>query len=651
MNKTGKILLNLSAVAIIASIGAQFYTNYKIDQTLKQFPYHFNHEFTIQVEERNSDFFTRDLVFSLQRDEEKSDFIHTELTILPFAIQAKSYLTADIIKALNKNLNITIDKHNINSQFSIFSNQLQSIVNTEFRDITNTSQTQETEINYITENKNVTINTQLSGWNNEQITLKGIKGEYVLNPAGNSAYDLTQAYLEIKHTDINLLDGENTHIELQDGKYQLNKSNNKESYDLNLAAHYKNIIAYNKKTKNSEKQFQLNELKISSQQKSVISNINFLQQIKNLDSENIDIQNLANLILDFLFNNDEYSSKIEINSANFSFNDSISKINQAKFEFNTQNKEKRNNTQKINLNLGEISIQSNNEYPIELNLKNGMFSSKMSNINLTKELIFLKKYIPQNIKLSFAEKDNKDFIKDLNTLTEEYQTKTESAVKIDEVSIKNVFSLKDFNYTYRDDIKENLFNIENNIKVGNLNLKNDNMQFNNLNVTLPMELAPKNEYIKMSYCSQHIYPYFCMTNLTPETYYNKHYDLLNVIATNIKNAILETNIDTIPQSKNSQKITINLDLSVPKGDGFNVFDKLLSTESNIKISIPTALFKELTENQENHIAKIKKETPAWQTIYQFTSENSLIDNENYIMNFDFKDGLIRLNGKEFKIYY
>lgn len=639
MNKKGKILLNLSTLAMVISIGAQFYTNYKIDQTLKQFPYHFNHQFTIQVEERNSDFFTRDLVFSLQQGNEKSDFIHTELTALPFAIQAKSYLTADIIKTLNQKLNITIDKHHISSQFAVFTNQLQSVVNTEFRDITNTSQTQETEISYSTSSKKITMNTQLSGWNNEQISLKGITGEYILNPIGNSEYDLAKADLNIKHTNINLLDGEDTHIELKEGKYQLNKSNNINNYDLILSTAYEDITAHNKKTKDTEEQFQLNKFSLSLQQKSIPSNINFLQKFQQLDPNNINIKASTDLLLDFLFNNDEFGSTIEFNSANLSNGDTISKINNAKIEFNIQNKEKTNINPNFSIKLAQFNIKEKNENPIEFILKNASFNLKMNNINLEKELDFFRKYIPQSLSQSPSEKDNLDFIKDIKTLAEQHQTKTESTMSIGEAYLKNSFSLKDLNYNYQDLIEGNVFNIKNHITLGNLNLDKENMQFNDLSLTLPIEIVPKDEYIKASLCSQHLYSYFCINNLSPESYYKQNYDM---IYTNIKNATLETYLDTLPKSKNAQKITAILDLNIPKGK--DIFDKLSSTEMNAQISIPTALFDEITENQDNQFAKIKQEKSSWQQLYQLTSEYRLIEKENYILNLSFEDGLLLLNG-------
>ena len=56
MSKKARITFNISAIALLIAIGAQSYTNYQIDQTLKQFPYHFRDQFTLQVDETNSDF-------------------------------------------------------------------------------------------------------------------------------------------------------------------------------------------------------------------------------------------------------------------------------------------------------------------------------------------------------------------------------------------------------------------------------------------------------------------------------------------------------------------------------------------------------------------------------------------------------------------
>ena len=66
--------------------------------------------------------------------------ISTKLTALPFFITAESQLSDQLVRQLNKTLNITIDKNTINSKFFAGRDYLQSDILTEFRDFANKSQ-------------------------------------------------------------------------------------------------------------------------------------------------------------------------------------------------------------------------------------------------------------------------------------------------------------------------------------------------------------------------------------------------------------------------------------------------------------------------------------------------------------------------------
>lgn len=647
MSKKGKFLLNLSAIAVVVAIGAQFYTNYKIDQTLKQFPYHFNHQFSIQVEERNSDFFTRDLVFSVQQGEENAAFIHTELTALPFAIQAQSYLTADIIKILNQKLNITIDKHHISSRFAVFTNELQSVVNTEFRDMTNTSQTQEAEVTYSTQNKTIRLNTELSGWNSEQINLQGLSGEYVLNPIANSEYALNKADLAVKNIKINLLDGEESHIELHKGKYELRKTFNQQHYDLSTSAFQDSIIAYNKNTKETDKQVSLKGFSLSTEQKNIPADVHFYQQMENLDLDNLTTDNIINLVTDFLFNNDQFKFKLNLNSLNAGISEKYIQLNQAQFEFDGQHKTKNNALQNYRVSVGGLQIKSETNDVIDFQLKNASSHLTMSHIDLESELAFLKKYAPQQFSLAFAQKDNAAFMKDLEQLAENYQIINQSAVKIGEVSAKDLFSLKDLSVQYQDKLENNQIWGDVQLNFNKLVLNKENMQFNDTKLVLPMNMSPKNELAKHQFCTQGIHTISCLNQLSEQTYNELSTNLLLKMGMNVKNATFETWLDTATVGNNKQKLIADLSFSLPEsGNSDNIFAKFFQAEVKTKLTVPTALFKELNEHQENDVAKIKKETTAWQDFYQFISQNAVMNNENYHLEFSLEEGNPKLNGVE-----
>ena len=110
MSKKKTITLTISAIAVALGIGAQFYTNHKIDQVLKNFPYSLDNQATLNVTQTAKNFFIRELIFSVKNSESKNtSVISTKLTALPFFITAESQLSDQLVRQLNKTLNISID--------------------------------------------------------------------------------------------------------------------------------------------------------------------------------------------------------------------------------------------------------------------------------------------------------------------------------------------------------------------------------------------------------------------------------------------------------------------------------------------------------------------------------------------------------------
>ena len=166
MSKKRKITLTLAAIIVAIGGGAQFYTNQQVDKVLQKFPYSLDNQLSLKVTETAKNFFSRDLIFSLENyDGKHTDVISTKLTALPFFITAESKLSDQLVRQLNKDLNITIDKNTINSKFSPVGDYLQSDVLTEFRDFTNKSQNLTLTLNFNAEIKDVNIKTNLSGFN------------------------------------------------------------------------------------------------------------------------------------------------------------------------------------------------------------------------------------------------------------------------------------------------------------------------------------------------------------------------------------------------------------------------------------------------------------------------------------------------------
>lgn len=406
MNKKAKITLNLSAIALALAIGAQFYTNYKIDRTLQQFPYHFKEHFTIQVDEKNSDFFTRDLTFSIihKDNTEPTEFIQTKLIALPFAITAQSHIPTTLVKKINKALNITIDKNTISSQFSVVGDYLQSDILTEFRDGTNTPQMIETELTYSSKNGVIHAKSDLSGLNYDANSkIKGVSGRFLLQPVSESHYDMTEADIHIDNANLLLLDGEDSRFELANTTYSLNKNITHHGYDLTTKLNNQLLKFSDKNTKTDEHKLALEGLEISSKQLSVPNHITFYDQLRDINIENLNLKQLIGHITGTLFNNDLF--EINISAKKFSVPHQI-EVKNTVANMALHNMKKEDARQSINFNSDEINIHQNNTekfiQPVPsdatkttntLKIKGIKWNYESQHINLSEHLNLLHKYM------------------------------------------------------------------------------------------------------------------------------------------------------------------------------------------------------------------------------------------------------------------
>ena len=194
MTKRKKITLTLAALIAFVGMGAQFYTNYKVDQLLQNFPYSLDNQAILNVTESNKNFLSRELTFSVQdSDGAASDIISAKLTALPFFITAESKLSDQFVRRFNKSLNIALDKNTINSKFSPVGDYLQSDISMEFRDFANKPQQMTMSLNFLNDNE-IELKTRLSGFNyDKESRVEKIEGRIRLMPVSSRQYDLVDA--------------------------------------------------------------------------------------------------------------------------------------------------------------------------------------------------------------------------------------------------------------------------------------------------------------------------------------------------------------------------------------------------------------------------------------------------------------------------
>jgi hypothetical protein len=656
MSKKARITFNISAIALLIAIGAQSYTNYQIDQTLKQFPYHFRDQFTLQVDETNSDFFTRDLTFSIKhRDNgEKTEFIHTKLTTLPFFINAESNIPHALIKKLNNTLKVTIDKNIITSQFSVFGENLQSDIITQLRDSTNTQQTLETDLMYSPKSGVIDIRTKLSGLNYDANTkIKNLTAETLLNPVGESHYDITKANINIANTDISFLNGDNTRIELENSQFSLNKKIEPTGYDLITS--FKNKVAKlsNKSIKSETEKTIIEGLELHSKLLGVPSHVTFYDQLDELHIENININQLVKKILSTLFDNDLFETSIAIKKISDTKEEKNRfTLKDATFSYFSNNKKKEESEQNITMKINEIGMMLEANL---LNIKGLNWSYSNSNFNLLEHFDFVYKYLPENInEMSYFknEKDHPDFLKDLQKLTSNYKTQTKLKFDLKNISLAKYFSLENLSFNLNKEPAESDFNLKSQINFDKLILEKEKVQFTQFNWALPFKISPAEAFYPLYLCSN-TYKVLCFNNLSLKTYEKLQHDAFAKIKAQINDSVFNTKIDPIPASK-PQQVTAGLKFNwlPPQKKEEPILETLQNAELDFKLTLPTALISDMSESDLSEAAKAKNSSAFWLGLKEFLDPNlnplmelAPATNGQYEFNFVQKEGKLSLNGK------
>ncbi|MFY1027204.1 hypothetical protein ACE4RU_05605 [Actinobacillus seminis] len=652
MSKKTKITFTLSAIALALTVGAQFYTNYKIDRELQKFPYTLRDQLTLNVTQIKSNFFSRELMFSISDTaSHKTNIIHTNLTALPFAITAESELPAELIKDLNKKWQVTIDKSVINSKFSVIGDYLQSDIVTQFRDLTNKPQELEVNLNFASKTKFMEIKSRLSGfYYDTNSNIKDLNANLTLIPIRQNQYDLSDLEVKLSNADIYLLNGDNTHIELDKTNYQLNKSFYTDTYDLNTKLDTEKLLISNKN--NPQDKIQLNGLRLTLAQIGVPNHLLFGNILDTVNKDKIDYQKTLQLLLDLFYN----SKKLQ-------------------FDIATQTATLPNGQAKLNLNNVSLATKANFENPQNAEIENNVtadsitqqyakkedtisisgleFSSKLMQIDISKHSELLKYKLNSMLNVFQEKKSHTQLAELLKNISQNFQEKTQWQLKINSFVYPHVFNIEGFDLNYIEEPtneQEYLVNIS-----GNLDKLIDEYQayqLNNIKAELPFKLTQANYLIPIYICES--YSLNCSTNLSNEDYNKLLLDIFKNVALKTENITFHFNIDTYPNTR-GEDVSINGNLTLPaldsarsqsihnESDALN--EKINAMTAMLNVTFPATLV-ELND---------KKSSPFWQEFVLNIKPNEIngVDNPFFLLeggNYSFKyeqqpEQQISINGK------
>ncbi len=657
MNKKAKVTLTLSAIAVALGIGAQFYTNYKIDQVLQNFPYSLRDQLTLNVTQQNANFFSRELTFSItDANAQQTDIINTKLTALPFAVTAESELPQNLVRELNKKLKITIDKNMISSKFSVIGDYLQSSISTQFRDLANTSQTLEVDLNFASKTKFMEIQSRLTGFNYDANSkISGLKTNLTLIPVGRSQYDLADLDLSLNNADIYLLDGDNTHIQLNKLNYSINKSVSANTYDLSTNINGEKVYLSDKNRK--EDKIEISGLQISTAQNGIPNELVFANILNMSDKNSIDYSKAINLLLDLLFNNRQSEANISIAALNVpQQQQTVLALKNANLVFKGNYQDKHNAEFNLTFRLDELT--ANPQTKQALSISGIELENKVSQSDLAARLTWLKgaftlfNRTPDNNENKAPAKDNPEFLTALTDFAHNFNETTALKLRVNRLSWQENTQVNGLNLNYTETpADESGYAIKLDGTLEKYRNEQDGLQLSNVSLNLPAKVGDFQRLLPYYICSQHLIDAYCAANLTEKTLSKQLADVINIGFS--MTGDIGANLDSVPASE-SADISASLQVNIPSSTNDKsenhatlMGERLEQADMVITLNVPTSLL-----NDENPVkAKLKSESRFWRGLNTIIKPDNQLspyfvqENDNYVYRFEKNSNGEFVNGK------
>ena len=656
MTKRKKITLTLAALITFVGMGAQFYTNYKVDQLLQNFPYSLDNQAILNVTESNKNFLSRELTFSVQdSDGAASDIISAKLTALPFFITAESKLSDQFVRRLNKSLNIALDKNTINSKFSPVGDYLQSDISMEFRDFANKPQQMTMSLNFLNDNE-IELKTRLSGFNyDKESRVEKIEGRIRLMPVSSRQYDLVDAEFMAENAELVLLNGENTRLQLKNATYifsRKNDENNQAKRNLNTKFSSDILRISNKNRITEESQTTFGGLNLTVNQYGVASSINFYDEFKKLELKNQNLKAGINWLVILLTQNDSFDSKLSVLSVN-------APKNQQPY-FNLQNGEvivKLDNRDLTNANLDfSLKVESVKQMQEGEGLKwkasGGYFSGKLNAYNLSNELALIPFFLDSLSVETPPTKDNKELLKLKEKWAREFHGSAEFSAALQAFNDANaVLDLEDVQFHLQSEaLQDEQYNGNIRVNAKRLALPSEGMQFEEAAVSLPVRLPHYKTYLQGAFC-RNLFKSLCEVYLTQETRNQCDEKQLKAPDLSVDGATLTALLNTYPETK-AYPIKLNAD---------GVLNKALEEKqeagihnflfNHIEGSLNLAVNKALIDDADEKTDTIKAQSPFWQLFRESVkpqgelSQAFVVDNDNYVLKLEKNENGYFINGK------
>ena len=650
MSKKRKVTLTLAAILVALGGGAQFYTNQQVDQVLQKFPYSLDNQLSLNVTESAKNFFSRELTFSLENnDGQKTNIISTKLTALPFFITAESQLSEQLVRQLNKNLNITLDKNTINSKFSPVGDYLQSNILTDFRDFTNKAQTLSVTLDFNAGTKNVALNANLSGFNYDKNSkLEQISAQIKFVPVGENQYDISTLELNAKNAEWDLLNGENTKIQLKNARYQfgVKKSADTDLRDLSTQLSSDTLRIANKERTTEESQTVINGITLNLQQQGVTSAVDFANEFKKQLNGEQNIKQATNFLVAVLTQNHTFNGTLSVKSVDAPKNQKpYFNLNEAKLNLTMANADLTKANLALQLNVAGIK-QTPEDQSKQWEAKGAQIVYQLDGYNLENKLAFIPLYLDALSIKNAPKEDNKTLLKLKKQWANTMAGNSNAEISLQAFNYQNV-SLETLALKHQGSEKDNQYRGNSTLSLKKLTLSEAQAQMEDLAFNLPLTVNNVAQFAENQFCFG-LTASLCSAYFTPETTQKllgnqwKDLDLAS------DNTTLTFNLNTYPTTK-AYPVSIHLKgaLKTTK-DKQSIADMFIE---NMQSTTNIVLNKGLTETSDEESLKIKKASPFWQALLaELKPEERLFpifieEGDNYVLTLERDNNRFLINGK------
>ena len=467
-------------------------------------------------------------------------------------------------------------------------------------------------------------------------------------PVGENQYDISNLELNAKNAEWDLLNGENTKIQLKNTRYQFSvtKSADTDLRDLSTQLSSDTLRIANKERTTEESQTVINGITLNLQQQGVTSAVDFANEFKKQLNGEQNIKHVANFLSAVLTQNHTFNGTLSVKSVDAPKNQKpYFNLNEAKLNLTMANADLTKANLALQLNVAGIK-QTPEDQSKQWEAKGAQIVYQLDGYNLENKLAFIPLYLDALSIKNTPKEDNKTLLKLKKQWANTMAGNSNAEISLQAFNYQNV-SLETLALKHQGSEEENQYRGNSTLSLKKLTLPEAQAQMEDLAFNLPLTVNNVAQFAENQFCFG-LTASLCSAYFTTETTQKllgnqwKDLDLAS------DNTTLTFNLNTYPTTK-AYPVSIHLKgmLKTTK-DKQSIADMFIE---NMQSTTNIVLNKGLAETSDEESLKIKKVSPFWQALLtELKPEERLFpifieEGDNYVLTLERDNNRFLINGK------